>query len=71
MKEQMKGKVKVYDPGKGYGFIRTEDGREYLFYFTAVQDRREDIRAGVDVVFDSRETPKGLEAADVRLISWK
>ncbi len=71
MKGQMKGKVKVYDPGKGYGFIMAEDGREYLFYFTAVQDRRGDIRAGVDVVFDSWETPKGLEAADVRLMGGK
>ncbi len=64
----MRGRVKWFDDRKGYGFVKGEDGKEYLVYFTAVQGKPEDLKDSMEVEFDPVETPKGPQAARVRRI---
>ncbi len=64
----MKGQVRAFDSGKGYGFVKGEDGREYLVYLTEVRGKPEDLVAGAKVEFDPVETRKGPQAADVKRV---
>ncbi len=64
----MHGRVKVFDMGKGYGFIRGDDGKEYLVYFTAVRTKGGQLREDDEVEFEAMVTPKGPQAAEVRRV---
>ncbi len=66
--EEMRGRVKGFDNGKGYGFIEGDDGKEYLVHFTAIQSLSQDLRENDRVEFDPLETPKGPQASGVRRI---
>ena len=37
---QMKGTVKFFNSGKGYGFITGEDGKDYFVHITALNDQK-------------------------------
>ncbi len=58
-----KGVVKFYNESKGYGYIVSK-GEEYYVYEEGLID---EINKGDRVVFDVRDTRKGLEAYNVRL----
>lgn len=59
------GKVKWFDPNKGYGFIEPDDGSDDVFvHHSEVQGT--DPRDGQTVEFDVREGPRGLKAVDVQ-----
>jgi CspA family cold shock protein len=61
----MKGKVKFFDAGKGFGFIISdEDGKEYFVHQTGLKEgvRLED---GDEVTFDIEEGDKGPRAVNV------
>jgi CspA family cold shock protein len=64
----MKGRVKAFDQGKGYGFINGADDREYLVYFTSIQSRPEELTADAPVEFEPLDTPKGPQAVEVRRV---
>lgn len=64
--ESMKGKVKWFDGGKGYGFIKGDDGKEYLLYYSAIIGSEADMQEDAAVEFEPADTPKGPQAADVR-----
>jgi cold shock protein len=69
----MEGTVKVVRGDKGFGFIRGEDGKEYFFHKSAIQNGRLDDVEGDDrkgkkgtaVTFEPTEGDKGLRAEDV------
>ena len=60
------GKVKWFDPNKGFGFIKPDEGSEDLFvHHSEVEDHR-DLRDGQEVEFDVQEGQKGLKAVGVK-----
>lgn len=66
------GKVKWFDDAKGYGFIAQDDGGPDVFcHYTAIQSAekgRRNLAEGQAVEFDTAKGPKGLQAANVKVI---
>lgn len=63
------GKVKWYDPRKGYGFVTGADGVDYFVHFTGVKKGRHYTGFDTDdeVTFETSEGKKGPQAVDVEL----
>jgi CspA family cold shock protein len=59
------GTVKFFNNAKGFGFITPEDGGKDLFVHK--NGLSDDITEGDKVSFDVEESPKGLNAVNVRL----
>lgn len=65
----MKGKVIRFNKNKGFGFIKSDDGHDVFFHYSAlVMDGFKDIAVESLVEFDVEETEKGLRAANVKKI---
>ena len=63
------GKVKWFDPKKGYGFISRESGKDVFVHHTAiVADGFRTLKEGDRVEFEIKQDQKGESAADVRKI---
>jgi cold shock CspA family protein len=61
------GSVAEFDEAKGYGTVRTDDGRELFFHCTQIADGTRTIPVGVNVEFDIVPGHNGRwEAADIR-----
>ena len=61
------GTVKWFDPNRGYGFIRPEQGEDVFVHITAVQaSGLPTLQDGQAVEFDIVEGPKGKQAANVK-----
>jgi len=66
--ERIKGKVKWFNAAKGYGFISREDGDDVFVHYSAIESEGyRKLIEGQDVTFSLVETPKGLQAADVKV----
>lgn len=64
----MKGKVKMFDAKKGYGFIRAEDGTDVFFHYSSLMmEGFKTANPGDEVEFDVSNTEKGLRASNVRI----
>lgn len=63
-----KGIVKWFNGAKGYGFISREEGQGDLFvHFSAIEAGGfRSLQEGQPVQFDVVESPKGLQAANVK-----
>ena len=62
-----RGTVKWFDPNRGYGFIRPEQGEDVFVHLSAVQaSGLETLQEGQAVEFDIEQGRKGLQAANVR-----
>ena len=62
----LKGKVKWFDPKKGYGFINREDGEDVFVHFSSLQmEGYKKLEAEQQVEFSIEDGPKGLQAANV------
>jgi len=60
------GKVKWFNPRKGYGFIATPDGRDIFVHFSSISgDGYRTLVEGDPVTFDIVEGEKGLRADNV------
>lgn len=60
------GKVKWFNPKKGYGFISTTDGQDiFVHYSNIVKDGYKTLDEGEEVTFDIVEGEKGLRAENV------
>jgi cold shock protein len=63
------GVVKWFNPDKGYGFIARPDGEDVFVHFSAIQmEGYRSLDEGQLVEFDVTQGPKGLQAANVRLL---
>jgi len=63
---QIDGKVKWFNPRKGYGFIATPDGRDIFVHYSSISgDGYKTLTEGDAVTFDIVEGDKGLRAENV------
>ena len=66
----MSGNVKWFNHDKGYGFIDYAQGEDIFVHYSAIrQDGYKTLSEGQRVVFDLIETPKGLQAINVKTSS--
>lgn len=62
------GTVKFFDPRKGWGIIRKDDGQEIFVHHTGIQGarrRRVNLQDGEPVTFTIEDDPRGPKAHDV------
>ena len=60
------GKVKWFNPRKGYAFIATEDGRDIFVHYSSISgDGYKTLVEGDNVTFEIVEGEKGLRAENV------
>ncbi len=60
------GKVKWFNPRKGFGFIAAEDGRDIFVHYSSISgDGYKTLVEGDPVTFDVVEGDKGLRAENV------
>lgn len=60
----MKGRIKMYNSDRGFGFITGEDENEYFFHISNVKSII-DVTRGMIVSFSSAVGPKGRIAKDI------
>jgi len=65
----MNGKICRVLVDKNFGFIAAEDGNEYFFHKSSLQNERSFTQrlVGLDVTFEDTDTSKGLRAEQVFL----
>jgi CspA family cold shock protein len=62
----MQGKVKWFNPEKGYGFIETEEGGDVFVHYSAIQTEGfKTLEEGQEVSFDIVEGDRGKQAENV------
>ena len=64
----MNGTVKFFNAGKGFGFIASEDGKEYFVHITGLQEGV-NLKDNDAVNFDVEEGDRGPKAVNVALAS--
>jgi len=65
----MLGKVKRFNNEKGYGFIKTENGKDLFFHYSELQmEGYKTVETGQSVEFEVIETEKGLRAVNIRIV---
>ncbi len=65
-----RGTVKWFNSSKGYGFITREEGDDVFVHYKAiVGEGYKSLDEGDQVEFEIEESPKGLQAANVKKVS--
>ncbi len=66
----MQGKVKWFNPDKGYGFIEKDEGEGDVFvHYSAIQEEGfKTLEEGQEVIFEVVEGDRGQQAANVEKI---
>jgi CspA family cold shock protein len=62
------GKVKWYEPSKGFGFLVTDEGQEVYLNASALPVGTTELRPGTRMEFGVAEGRKGAQALSVRII---
>lgn len=66
----MQGKVKMFNPEKGFGFITIEDGSDVFFHYSQLMmEGFKTIEADAEVEFDAIETDRGLQAQNIKPVA--
>lgn len=69
MSERKKGTVKWFNRVKGYGFITQDNGEDVFVHYKAIIGNNYRTLAENDKVeFSVKQGPKGLQAAEVKVI---
>lgn len=67
MSEKIRGTVKWFNEGKGFGFIES-GGKDYFVHFSAIIGSGfKTINEGATVLFVPAKGPKGLQAEQVEI----
>lgn len=62
----MEGKVKWFNPEKGFGFIETSEGNDVFVHFSAITGEGfKTLEEGQSVEFDVTESDRGPQATNV------
>ena len=65
----MRGKVKWFNPDKGFGFIETENGVDVFVHYSAIDmEGLKSLEEGASVSFELTEGRRGTQASMVRII---
>ena len=62
----LSGRIKIWNQGKGWGFIQGDDGEDYFLNIKNVRVGQT-IREGSQVKFDTEESSRGPQAVNVTL----
>ena len=66
MSERIRGTVKWFNAGKGYGFISREGGEDVFVHYSALQaEGYRSLTEGQQVEFTIERGAKGLQATNV------
>jgi len=69
MAERKQGSVKWFNSTKGFGFIQQSSGEDVFVHFKAiVGEGYKSLQENDKVEYSVTEGPKGLQAADVKVI---
>jgi cold shock protein len=64
-----KGVVKWFNNAKGYGFIQRSTGEDVFVHFSAIEmNGYRSLDNGVEVEFEVKQGPKGLQAENVQRV---
>ena len=64
-----KGRVKWFDPKKGYGFIVNQDEQDVFVHYSGIEQTGfRCLRCGQVVEYEEKQTPKGLQGWSVRVL---
>ena len=65
----MTGKVKWFDPEKGFGFINSGEGEDIFVHYSQIQEEGyRSLEEGQEVTFELSRTTRGLQARNVMKI---
>ncbi len=64
----MVGTVKWYDSTKGFGFIQSDDNKDYFVHRTGIMDNFLSLEPEQKVEFEIRESDRGPVAYNVKVI---
>ena len=63
------GKVKWFDPKKGYGFIQRDEGDDVFVHFSSIEGEGfRSLREGQKVTFEIVDSDKGPHASNVKSV---
>ena len=66
MLSRVTGTVEWFDGSKGFGYIQTDSlGQVFVHYLAITDNRIRHLRAGEQVEFSVKESPRGPEAVEV------
>lgn len=66
------GKVKWFDPKKGFGFVVNDDGKDVFVHYTSIDgDGFRCLKNGETVEYEQLESDKGLQGRNVRIAEIK
>ena len=66
----LKGKVRWFNSGKGYGFVTGEDGVDVFCHFSSIvqESGYKTLAEGDEVEYEIVDTPKGKAASNVKKV---
>ena len=68
MLEKIRGTVKWFNEGKGFGFIES-NGKDYFAHFSAIQsDGFKTLAEGASVIFKASQGQKGPQAEEIEVV---